>query len=160
LQRYNPEMKGAKGLAEYLVDDVLDARSIIHPSGLNQNCDFIYSGIIPPNPADLLQNGKYQELIESLKGDYQYIILDTAPLMLVTDSFLISDTADVTIYVTRSEITEKGFIDFANSNIDSNKIKNVAFVLNDVHKTNFGYGNKYGYGYQAEAKNWWQKIFK
>jgi len=156
LQRYNPSMKGAKGLAEYLVGDVSDAKSIIHPSGFNQNCDFIYSGIIPPNPADLLQNGKYHELIESLKDDYQYIILDTAPLMLVTDSFLFADVADVTIYVTRSEVTEKTFIDFANKTIDTKKIVNAAFVLNDVHKTNFGYGNKYGYGYQAEKKKWWQ----
>ena len=156
LQRYNPSMKGAKGLAEYLVGDVSDAKSIIHPSGFNQNCDFIYSGIIPPNPADLLQNGKYHELIESLKDDYQYIILDTAPLMLVTDSFLFADVADVTIYVTRSEVTEKTFIDFANKTIDTNKIVNAAFVLNDVHKTNFGYGNKYGYGYQAEKKKWWR----
>ncbi len=156
LQRYNPSMKGAKGLAEYLVGDITDARSIVHPSGFNQNCDFIYSGIIPPNPADLLQNGRYHELIESLKDDYQYIILDTAPLMLVTDSFLFADVADATIYVTRSEVTEKGFIDFANKNIDAKKIVNTAFVLNDIHKTNFGYGNKYGYGYQAEEKKWWQ----
>lgn len=156
LQRYNPAMKGAKGLAEYLYGDVTDARAIIHPSGFNPNCDFIYSGLIPPNPADLLQNGRYQELIDALKDDYQYIILDTAPLMLVTDSFLFADVADATIYVTRSEITEKGFIDFANKNIDTKKINNAAFVLNDIHKTNFGYGNKYGYGYQAEEKKWWQ----
>lgn len=156
LQRYNTAMKGAKGLAEYLYGDVADVKSIIHPSGFNPNCDFIYSGLIPPNPADLLQNGRYQELIESLKDDYNYIILDTAPLMLVTDSFLFADVADATIYVTRSEVTEKDFIDFANKNIDSKKINNVAFVLNDIHKTNFGYGNKYGYGYQAEEKKWWQ----
>ena len=76
--------------------------------------------------------------------------------MLVTDSFLFADVADVTIYVTRSEVTEKTFIDFANKTIDTNKIVNAAFVLNDVHKTNFGYGNKYGYGYQAEKKKWWR----
>lgn len=76
--------------------------------------------------------------------------------MLVTDSFLISEVADATVYVTRSEVTEKSFIDFANNSIDSGKIKNVGFVLNDVHRTNFGYGNKYGYGYQAEGKKWWQ----
>lgn len=156
LQRYNPAMKGSKGLTEYLYEDVLDYNTIINPSGFNPNCDFIYSGSIPPNPADLLQNGRYQMLIDSLKHKYEYIILDTAPLMLVTDSFLISDVADATIYVTRSEVTEKDFIDFANKNIDAKKIKNVGFVLNDVHKTNFGYGNKYGYGYQAEKKKWWK----
>jgi tyrosine-protein kinase Etk/Wzc len=156
LQRYNPEMKNVKGLSEYLYEEISDVKDIIHPSGFNPNCDFIYSGVIPPNPTDLFQNGRYQELLESLKDKYQFIILDTAPLMLVTDSFLISDVADATVYVTRSETTEDAFIDFANKNIEAKKIKNVGFVLNDVHRTNFGYGNKYGYGYQAEVKKWWQ----
>ncbi|WP_379965002.1 GumC family protein [Epilithonimonas sp. UC225_85] len=159
LQRYNPSMKGAKGLTEYLYGDVNKIEEIIYPSGFNDQCDFIYSGSIPPNPANLLQNGKYPILLDELKDKYDYIILDTAPLMLVTDSFLISENADATIYVTRSEVTEKNFIDFANKNIKSEKIKNVGFVLNDVHKTNFGYGNKYGYGYQADKKNWFQKLF-
>lgn len=156
LQRYNPSMKNTLGLSEYLYDGVESAKAIIHPSGFNENCDFIYSGVIPPNPTELLENGRYQMLLNELKSDYDYIILDTAPLMLVTDSFLISDVADATVYVTRSEITEKDFINFANKNIESKKIKNVGFVLNDVHKNNFGYGNKYGYGYQAEEKKWWQ----
>ncbi len=159
LQRYNPAMKSVKGLTEYLYGEETNINNIIHPSGLNDNCDFLYSGSIPPNPTDLLQNGKYEVLLDALKNQYDYIILDTAPLMLVTDSFLISEVADATVYVTRSEITEKDFIDFANKSIDSKKIKNVGFVLNDVHRTNFGYGNKYGYGYQAEEKKWWQ-IFK
>ncbi|GGG53320.1 GumC family protein [Epilithonimonas arachidiradicis] len=159
LQRYNPAMKNTKGLSEYLYEEIDSPKEIIHPSNFHPNCDFIYSGVIPPNPTDLLQNGRYSLLLDSLKNDYDYIILDTAPLMLVTDSFLISEVADATVYVTRSEITEKGFIDFANKNIETKKIKNVAFVLNDVHKSNFGYGNKYGYGYQAEEKKWWQKIF-
>lgn len=158
LQRYNPSMKGARGLSEYLYGEVDAVEDIIHPSGFNPNCDFIYSGVIPPNPTELLENGRYHLLLDLLKKDYDYIILDTAPLMLVTDSFLISEVADVTVYVTRSEVTEKDFINFANSNVESKKIKNVGFVLNDVHKTNFGYGNKYGYGYQAEEKKWWQKI--
>lgn len=158
LQRYNPSMKGSKGLTEYLYGEVDSVKDIIHPSGFSPNCDFIYSGSIPPNPADLLQNGRYQDLLDALKNSYQFVILDTAPLMLVTDSFLISKYADATIYVTRSEVTEKEFIQFANKNIGSEKIKNVGFVLNDVHKTNFGYGNKYGYGYQAEEKGLFNKI--
>jgi len=159
LQRYNPQMKNTKGLSEYLYEEVTDVNSIIHPSGFNNNCDFIYSGAIPPNPTDLLQNGRYEELLESLKDQYDFIVLDTAPLMLVTDSFLIAHVADATLYVTRSEVSEKTFIDFINKNVTNKKILNTALVLNDVHKSNFGYGNKYGYGYQAEEKKWWKEIF-
>lgn len=158
LQRYNPAMKNAKGLSEYLYQEVVNVDEVIHPSGFHPNCDFIYSGVIPPNPTDLLQNGLYSQLIDSVKNKYDYIILDTAPLMLVTDSFLIADTADATVYVTRSEITEKDFINFANKIIETKKIKNVGFLLNDVHKTNFGYGNKYGYGYTAQEKSFFQKL--
>jgi hypothetical protein len=60
--------------------------------------------------------------------------------------------------VTRSKYTEKSLIDFANKVIDAGKIKNAAFVLNDVDKDYFGYGNKYGYGYGAEKKSFWQNI--
>lgn len=156
LQRYNSAMKTVKGLSEYLYEDIDNVNDIIRPSGFHTNCDFIYSGSIPPNPTDLLQNGRYVELLESVQNRYDFIILDTAPLMLVTDSFLIADVADSTIYVTRSETTEKSFIEFANTNISTGKIKNVGFVLNDVHKTNFGYGNQYGYGYNADEKKWWK----
>jgi len=160
LQRYNPSRKGLVGLTEYLHDPETSMQEIIHVSSFNPNCDVIYSGSIPPNPTELLSNGRYEHLIEEVKPIYDYVILDTAPLMLVTDTFLFAEMADATVYVTRSGYTEKGLIDFANKQINSNKIKNVAFVLNDVHKDYFGYGNKYGYGYQAEEKKWWQKIFK
>jgi Mrp family chromosome partitioning ATPase len=114
--------------------------------------------MIPPNPTELLSNGRYEVLVEQLKLKYDYIILDTAPLLLVTDTFLISDMADVTIYVTRSNYTEKSLIEFANTNVNQNKIKNVGFVLNDISHENLGYNNKYGYGYTFEKKTWFQKI--
>ena len=158
LQRYNTARKGLIGLTEFLNDENVKLEEIVHPSSFNKNLDVIYSGSIPPNPTDLLSNGKYETLIETLKNQYDYIILDTAPLMLVTDSFLISEVADVTLYVTRSKYTEKALIDFANKNIDSGRIKNVAFVLNDVDKDYFGYGNKYGYGYGVDNRNIFQKI--
>ena len=158
LQRYNTARKGLIGLTEYLNDENVKLEEIVHPSSFNKNLDVIYSGSIPPNPTDLLSNGKYEVLIETLKEKYDYIILDTAPLMLVTDSFLISEVADITLYVTRSKYTEKSLIDFANKNIDAGKIKNVAFVLNDVDKDYFGYGNKYGYGYSAKEKTFLEKL--
>jgi len=158
LQKYNPSRKGLIGLTEYLNDENVKLGEIVHPSSFNKNLDVIYSGSIPPNPTDLLSNGKYEVLIETLKDKYDYIILDTAPLMLVTDSFLISEVADITLYVTRSKYTEKTLIEFANKNIDAGKIKNVAFVLNDVDKDYFGYGNKYGYGYSAKEKTFLEKL--
>ena len=158
LQRYNASRKGLVGLTEYLNDEQVKIEEIVHPSSFNPYLDVIYSGSIPPNPTDLLSNGKYEVLVDSLKEKYDYIILDTAPLMLVTDSFLISEVADVTLYVTRSKYTEKALIDFANKNIDSGRIKNVAFVLNDVDKDYFGYGNKYGYGYSAKEKTFLEKL--
>ncbi|ATC36130.1 polysaccharide biosynthesis tyrosine autokinase [Elizabethkingia anophelis] len=158
LQRYNTARKGLKGLTEYLYSEQTKLKEIIHVSTFNPHLDVIYSGMIPPNPTELLTNGRYEKLLEELKTEYDYIIIDTAPLMLVTDTFLIADMADATIYVTRSRYTEKPLIEFANSNIDQSKIKNVGFVLNDVNKNYFGYGNKYGYGYSAKEKSWIEKI--
>ena len=158
LQKYNPSRKGLIGLTEYLNDENVKLEEIVHPSSFNKNLDVIYSGSIPPNPTDLLSNGKYEVLIETLKEKYDYIILDTAPLMLVTDSFLISEVADITLYVTRSKYTEKSLIDFANKVMDAGKIKNAAFILNDVDKDYFGYGNKYGYGYSAKEKTFLEKL--
>lgn len=159
LQRYNENRRGLIGLSEFMYDDQMKASEIIHPTSFNPYCDVIYSGAITPNPTELLSNGRYQELVESLKPDYDYIILDTAPLMLVTDSFLIADVADVTVYVTRSGHTEKELIKFANHQIKDKKIHNVGFVLNDVSKRDSGYGYKYGYGYNADVKKaWWKKL--
>ena len=159
LQRYNTSRKGLKGLTEFLYDDTTKIEDIVHVSSFNPYCNVIYSGSIPPNPTELLTNGRYRILLEQLKPDYDYIIVDTAPLMLVTDTFLFADLADATVYVTRSGHTEKALIDFANKNINAGKIKNVGFVLNDVDKHNFGYGNKYGYGYNnAEEKGFWKRL--
>ena len=158
LQRYNTARKGLRGLTEFLYDETTELKEIIHVTSFNPYCDVIYSGSIPPNPTELLSNGRYEELIEQLKSQYDYIILDTAPLMLVTDTFLFADMADATIYVTRSGYTEKELIAFANKNIDQKKIKNVGFVLNDVDKDYFGYGNKYGYGYGAKEKGFFERL--
>ncbi len=151
-QRYNQERRGVTGLTEYLYSEDTKLENIIHKSTFNSYLDVIYSGMIPPNPTELLSNGRYELLIEELKTKYDFIILDTAPLLLVTDTFLISSLSDVIVYVTRSNYTEKSLIEFANNNIKQEKIKNVGFVLNDVSKENLGYSNKYGYGYNNIQK--------
>ncbi len=158
LQRYNESRRGLAGVSEYLYDSSFEVDQVIHQSTFNANLDVIYSGSIAPNPTELLSNGRLGEMISHLKSVYDYIILDTAPLLLVTDSFLISNLADATLYVTRSGYTEKSLIAFANKNIESEKIVNVGFVINDIEKGNFGYGNKYGYGYGTENKTFFQKL--
>ena len=159
LQRYERESRRLKGLTEYLHGD-LDVQEIIHQFPNNANMDIIYSGMIPPNPTDLLTNGRFGTLIEELRQDYQYIIIDSAPLLLVPDTLLIADTADATIYVSRSKHTKNDLIEFANKNIREHKIRNVGFILNDVNKHFFSYGHKYSYGYhkEKERKSWWNKI--
>ncbi|NIF04281.1 polysaccharide biosynthesis tyrosine autokinase [Chryseobacterium sp. Tr-659] len=152
LQRYNPARKGLIGLTEYLYSDDTKMEDIIHVSSFNPYLDVIYSGMIPPNPTELLSNGRYEALLDELKSKYDYIILDTAPLLLVTDTFLIADLSDVTIYVSRSKYTEKPLLEFARTNIEQKKIRNVGFVLNDVNRENLGYSNKYGYGYNNQVE--------
>lgn len=161
LQRYERESRRLKGLTEYLHGD-LDVQEIIHQFPNNANMNIIYSGMIPPNPTDLLTNGRFGTLIEELRQDYQYIIIDSAPLLLVPDTLLIADTADATIYVSRSKHTKNDLIEFANKNIREHKIHNVGFILNDVNKHFFSYGHKYSYGYhkEKERKPWWNKILK
>lgn len=158
LQRYNESRKGVSGITEYLHDSTLKLSDVLHKSTFNPHLDVIYSGSIPPNPTELLTNGRLTELMTELKSIYDFIILDTAPLMLVTDTFLISELAEATLYITRSNYTEKSLIDFANKSAAAKKIQNVGFVLNDVEKSNFGYGNKYGYGYGLVQKSFWDEI--
>lgn len=158
LQRYNPKSKNVDGLTEFLYDENVKLDEIINLSTFHPNLDVIYSGSIPPNPAELLSNGRYDVMINELKKDYDFIIVDTAPLMLVTDTLLTADLADSTVYVVRAGYTEKSLIEFANHQIEGNKIKNSGFVLNAVEKDHFGYGNKYGYGYGIDNRNFFQRL--
>lgn len=158
LQRYNPASKSLDGLTEFLYNPNENLDQIINVSTFHPNLDVIYSGSIPPNPAELLANGRYEFMINELKKEYDFIIVDTAPLMLVTDTLLTSDLADATVYVVRAGYTEKSLIEFANHQVEDNKIKNSGFVLNAVERDHFGYGNKYGYGYGTDNRTFFQKF--
>lgn len=159
LQRFTKETK--KGLTDFLVseDDVPD--SYIVPSELSKNMDILFSGAMAPNPNDLLDMPKFDEMISFLKKKYQYIVLDSAPVMLVSDTLHLIENADTIVYVVKSDFTENGMLDFADEFQQTNAIKKMTFVLNNVKPENTRYGNKYGYGYYThDAKKGLKKLDK
>src|SRR5699024_1620673 len=104
--------KNGTGLSDYLVDSSLDMEAITYKDlGEVENIDLIVAGKIPPNPAELLMRDRFGELIRKAKENYDYIIVDTAPTIVVTDSLLISRYADLTLYVIRSEYTDKRLLE-------------------------------------------------
>ncbi|KQT33874.1 tyrosine protein kinase [Chryseobacterium sp. Leaf405] len=163
IQRYDSEPTKRKGLTEFLYDESVNVEDLIHISTTNPFCDVIYAGAIPPNPQELLSNGRYKKLIEQMASQYSYIIIDSAPLMLVSDTLSIADTADATLYVLRSGVSKNILLDFANDLVRDSKLNNVSLVINDVSKRAGGYGYNYSYGYgysNSEKKSWWKKMLK
>ena len=150
------------GLTDYLVSDAQSPDSYIIRSGLSENLDVLFSGQIAPNPNDLLDMAKFDEMIAYLKTQYDYVILDSAPVMLVSDTLHLVENAEVVLYIVKSDFTEKDMINFAAGFRQENRIKNMAFVLNSVKPENTRYGDKYGYGYYAyttdEKPKWWRRF--
>ncbi len=161
LHRYLKNDKNTRGLSDYLYDNTLSFEEIVNTINFNNhNIDYVTSGRIPPNPSELLMNGRLDELLDYLdeNHDYDYIIVDTAPTMLVTDTLIICEPADVTIYVVRANYTDKNLLNYASQLKQEGKINNMAIVLNDVKEGRTGYGYSYGYG--ETKKKWYQKILK
>jgi tyrosine-protein kinase Etk/Wzc len=165
LHNYLEVKKGNNGLQEYLHDLSIDWHNVINKNCLNNsNLDIILSGTIPPNPAELLANGQLEKLIMEAKTEYDYIIIDTPPTLLVTDTLVISHLADTTLYVVRADFTPKKLLEFSVNLSDKGKLKNMAYVINNVGSNYRGYGNYgykykynyaygYGYGYDADVTN-------
>ncbi|ANH61072.1 GumC family protein [Dokdonia donghaensis] len=148
LHRYIDKNIWTIGLSEYLFDDTVDVDSItFEVKNESEQMDLILSGRIPPNPAELLMNGRFETLISEVKDDYDYVIVDTAPTLLVTDTLLISQNADMTVYVSRADYTETKLLEYPKELYRDGKLKNIAFAINGIKINNFGYGSKYGYGY-------------
>lgn len=162
LQRYLPKaLQKNKGLTEYIIDPSLTTQEIAYQSVENKNLSIILSGAIPPNPAELLMEDRTKTFFNSLRKEYDFVVVDTAPSMLVTDTILINKLADVTLYVFRAGHTEKRLLSFVKDAVKDGRLANVAGVLNDVSMNNFGYGNKYGYAYTTDEKpTFWGRIFK
>lgn len=130
------------------------AEDLILPSGIHPNLYMINSGPIAPNPNELLAKAKLDDLIKELRELYDYIIIDTAPVGLVSDSLILNRIADVNLYIVRADYTPKKNIEDATIIYNDDKLKNMYFILNsvDFEKRNYryGYGKKYGYGYNLK----------
>jgi capsular exopolysaccharide synthesis family protein len=157
--------KSQSGLSNFLHDTEVNWRdSLVKGFKEYSNHDALISGMIPPNPPHLLSNGRFELLLEEARGLYDYILVDTAPTIAITDTLLISKFADATVYLTRSNYTEKNLLDHANSLAKNNKLKNIAFVINQVgdsKRSKYGYNYGYGYGYGEDVvkRSWKDKLF-
>jgi tyrosine-protein kinase Etk/Wzc len=151
---YNLEIE--KGLTHYLVDDDLKISDIIFHSN-EFNVDIIATTQVPPNPSEIITNGKFEKLMEYAKKKYDFIVVDTAPVKIVTDTFLIGEYADLFLYVIRANYLDKRLLDIPKLLSKENRLPNMALVLND-HDVKKGYGYGYGYGEVITKKYWWTNI--
>ncbi len=157
--------KKKKGLSNYLNDNNENLKKLlIHFNLHGPDLDVLLSGNIPPTPAELLSNGRFEDLLQNLKNEYDYIIVDTAPTILVTDTLLIAPFADATIYALRSGFSEKKLLAFSEELINSGKLVNASYLLNGLTKNKmYGYSYNYGYNYgyyQEEKRSWLQNLMR
>ncbi|MDP5097230.1 MAG: polysaccharide biosynthesis tyrosine autokinase [Flavobacterium sp.] len=108
--------------------------------------DIVYSGDIPPNPTEILANGRFEAVIEELKQLYDYVIVDTAPTLLVADTTIITKYADAILYLIKANYTDKQILPYINNLKKQNKIGNTSIVFNNIGQ-NEGYGKGYAYSY-------------
>jgi capsular exopolysaccharide synthesis family protein len=149
LHKYLNLNKNRLGLSNYLYDPTTDWKNLINEKVFNNEyLSIIFAGVVPPNPAELLSNGRFEELLNILKKQYDYIVVDTAPTILVTDTLLISQFADLTVYVTRADYTDKKLLTYSKALKEQGKLVNLSYVINNVGGENgYSYGYKYSYGY-------------
>ena len=137
------------GITNLLVKDVptaADVQEQILPSGVNKNLDLLMAGPIPPNPAELIARSSLEAIIKALKDKYDYIMIDTAPVGLVTDTLQIARVADASIYMCRADYTPKSNFELINALANEKKLPNMAMVLNGIDMSKKKYGYYYGYG--------------
>lgn len=99
--------------------------SLIVPSGMSEYLDLLPAGPVPPNPNELLTNSRLDQIFEVLREKYDYIIVDTAPVGMVSDTFLLNRLADVNLYITRANYSSKKYLHFLNSYVDINCLTSI-----------------------------------
>ena len=154
-----------KGITQYLASPEMDLMSLIQLSDVNRNLYILLGGTVPPNPTELLARDGLDKAIEILKKNFDYVILDTAPIGMVTDTLLIGRVADLSVYVCRADYTHKAEYTLINELYHEQKLPNLCTVINGVdlkkrkygyyygygkYGKHYGYGKRYGYGYGQE----------
>lgn len=137
-----------EGLSSYLINKVGLEEIIIKSP--HEKLDYILSGVLPPNPTELVALGKTEELINQLKNDYDYIVLDTTPLAQVTDAYQLINLADVKVVIVRYNVTLKKVFSYVIKDLKHKNVDNICIVLNDNRIKQDQYG--YGYGYEVKGK--------
>ncbi len=128
------------GLTNFLTDPKILVEDLVNSIG-EDNFDVIQSGPIPPNPSELLMNKRFKEIVDYCVKNYEYVLFDTAPLQLVTDTLLISEYADLVLFIVRSNTIERQMLDTVNNLFDQKRFNKIYFLMNETKKKK----NYYGY---------------
>lgn len=154
--------KKEHGITQYLTNPTINLMDLVQPSDINRNLYILPGGTVPPNPTELLARDGLEKAVETLKKNFDYVILDTAPVGMVTDTLLIGRVADLSVYVCRADYTRKAEFTLINELAENDKIPNLCIAINglDLQKKKYGYyygygkygkyygyGKRYGYGY-------------
>jgi tyrosine-protein kinase Etk/Wzc len=139
------------GLTHYIKNHDIKIEEIITPIKGYDKFDLIHSGIVVPNFVELMKNSKIEELFMYLKDKYDYIIIDSAPVGLVSDTLNLAKYTDLCLYVIKAHYLDKNMLPISNKLFKENKFKNIKSVLNavDAKKSSYGYGYGYGYGQRS-----------
>jgi capsular exopolysaccharide synthesis family protein len=151
-----------EGVTNYISNLAMRIEDVIIKAPNIEHLDLLPSGAIPPNPAELLMDERVKDMFETLRKQYDYIIVDTAPVGLVTDTLIFSKYADLFLYVVRANFLDKKMLGVAKMLYNEKKLTNMAVVLNGTTQKGgtYGYGYGYGYGQETEKKNILKKIFQ
>lgn len=160
--------KKEHGITQYLTNTTANLMDFVQPSDINKNRFILPGGTVPPNPTELLARGGLEKAIETLKANFDYVILDTAPVGMVTDTLLIGRVADLSVYVCRADYTHKAEFTLINELAENNKLPNLCIAVNGLDLNSrkygyyygygkygkyYGYGKRYGYGYGYGEKH-------
>lgn len=139
------QLRNEHGLSTFLSG--MDTFDQVIQTSANEYLHLASAGPVPPNPSELLLNSRLKEFFVEAKQRYEYVIIDTPPLAIVTDAFVLSSYADHTLFIVRQNYTPKSLVRTTNDFYASGKIKSMSIVLNDIYKSGLGYGYGYGYTY-------------